>query len=296
MPADRPARLVYNASLAWYSRSECSDHRVAAVPASEGWEVWRHPSAEHGLLPWPAQLKCDLYTTGLDHHWRSSDAVAQLAPGQWQRIVRKAVSEREAARWWRTVDDDQKPLLRTYRILKSPTLQLEAYLRVPHGGWNDRVRLGRCALTRLRCGVNELELHQGRSRRLPVVERRCPLCGDAVETEQHFLLECSEYQPRRLQLFAQLEQLAHTPRSDGAARAAGSAFRVHQLPPSQQLRLLLGCGTPFLRRRNAAAVAHKIVLLGVADMLRQRQTALAELAQLRHTLLASSAPKEPELS
>ena len=70
MPPDSPARLVYDASLVAYSASVSGDHSLptgAALTAADGWQVYYHPPSEPGVTPWPAQIKADLHTLGLQH-------------------------------------------------------------------------------------------------------------------------------------------------------------------------------------------------------------------------------------
>ena len=72
-------------------------------------------------------------------------------------------------------------------------LELQSYLTVPHGGWNDQRLIGRRALTQLRLGSNILRINTGRwakPTKLAVEHRICSWCYEEVETEQHFLLDC----------------------------------------------------------------------------------------------------------
>ena len=186
MPIDSPARQVYDATMELNARTNSGDYQVPAVEPSEGWEVHRPPTREisdHGLNTspgmtlWCTQLKCDLYQLGLSKYWLNPSLIESEFGTHhlWRSKVKKVVGEREQARWWKSAMNSD--LLRTYRILKEPIqLQREFYLTVPHGGWNDRIRIGRCALTRLRCGTNELRIHTGRMERLEVEDRLCPFC------------------------------------------------------------------------------------------------------------------------
>ena len=162
------------------------------------------------MTPWPAQIKADLHTLGLQHEWQRRTAFRSDEIDEWRRIVKQEVTRRENSRWWREVNKSILLQLH-YAVLKSsrpiPRLVLEPYLTVPHGGWNDRVRLGRCALTRLRSGTSELRIHTGRFVGPQRAERICRLCADDVETESHFLLDCSFYSTDRQQLWSSIDAI-----------------------------------------------------------------------------------------
>jgi hypothetical protein len=51
MPADSPARLIYEASAAAHAASDAGDQRVHEVSADEGWSVVYAPSSDKGLVP-----------------------------------------------------------------------------------------------------------------------------------------------------------------------------------------------------------------------------------------------------
>jgi hypothetical protein len=113
-------------------------------------------------------------------------------------MSKTAVWKRHAAHWQRNIST--LPMLRTCRMLKSK-LDAEAYLSVPHGGWNDRTLEGRRILTRLRFGCNELRVNIGRWEARPVAERVCRLCAEGVEDERHFLLHCPFLNEERMRLW-----------------------------------------------------------------------------------------------
>ena len=155
---------------------------------------------------WCEQIKCDLYQLGLEEYWRQPQSIVDIGQSMWREVVKKAIRAKEAARWRREMNE--RPILRTYRtIMRSNRMQLQAYLTIPHGGWNDRIRIGRKVLTRLRCGVNELRIHTGRFDGLEVDQRVCRLCADGIEDERHFLLTCEQYQDGRVQLWQTIDRL-----------------------------------------------------------------------------------------
>ena len=133
------------------------------------------------------------------------------------------------------------------------TLELQYYLTIPHGGWNDRIRVGRRALTQLRLGSNPLRIDTARKDGIPARNRICPMCFDAVETEQHFLLECNTRPAAeaRTQLWDQLDRMVNEAAAKGAAAApaASTLFNVAALSPSAQLTLMTGGGHPAIADR-----------------------------------------------
>ena len=79
----------------------------------------------------------------------------------------------------------RKPRLEAYRKFKS-NLELEEYLDVVQG---QKRRL----IVEMRSGVNQLEDEQGRRKRIPKEQRLCKICGNAIENEEHVLLQCTIY-------------------------------------------------------------------------------------------------------
>ena len=75
--------------------------------------------------------------------------------------------------------------LRSYRTFKS-TFEQEPYLHLP--------RHLRIPLTRLRTSAHQLMIEIGRYHRppIPVEDRLCPTCN-VIEDEEHFMLECTQY-------------------------------------------------------------------------------------------------------
>jgi hypothetical protein len=90
--------------------------------------------------------------------------------------------------------------------------------------------IGRKALTRLRCGTNELCIHTGRFDGTPECDRVCWICGtQSVDDERHFLLVCEEYQVRRRALWDLLNGFVNGTRPTGAAAPAATIFDGHRL-------------------------------------------------------------------
>ena len=88
--------------------------------------------------------------------------------------------------------------LRTYRLIKSNTLEPESYLSVIS---NPTVRQ---AFTKLRISDHKLSIETGRHCKppKPLEDRTCPLCNSqSLEDEIHFLIHCSAYRQLRSTLF-----------------------------------------------------------------------------------------------
>ena len=79
--------------------------------------------------------------------------------------------------------------LRTYEKLKQ-NFCAESYI-------NHLAPRFRSVIAKMRCGVFPLALETGRWRGLPIDNRTCPYCHDAVESEMHFLVERPLYQALR---------------------------------------------------------------------------------------------------
>ncbi len=81
---------------------------------------------------------------------------------------------------------NSKPKLRTYKIYKSELVPEDYVLRLSS-------RYVRSTFAKFRCGVLPINVEVGRYRGVKLENRTCPLCKNGVETEIHFLLECTEY-------------------------------------------------------------------------------------------------------
>ena len=159
MPADSPARRVFEWSMLEYAQSDAADRRIHEVNAEDGWMVTRAPTVKHGLIPWCSQLREDLFQLGLRSAYENPVGALAVGISAWKRTVKSAVLTREQHRWWNRMQ--LRPMLRTYITLKSgpQSMVREWYLTVPHGGWNDQRLAGRRLLTRLRSGNNELRIN-----------------------------------------------------------------------------------------------------------------------------------------
>lgn len=265
MPNDSPARRVFEASTAEFALSDAADRLNASTPLvqpDDGWSiVYASKQQTDSSLPWCAQVQCDVAQLGaaLQEVWRNP-ALLKGKDGwtlaKWRLEVAKAVRQREKHHWWRCVQE--RPSLRTYAELKGSAagLSAEMYLSALHGGWNDLGRVGRRALTRIRCGHHELRCCTGAWDGLDEEDRWCLFCAKAVETERHFLLDCEWRQSERRTLYDAIDAMVTVAR---AADGDGNAFSVQRLTDAERWRLLTGgtvrsIGKEELQRRVTARI------------------------------------------
>ena len=274
MTADSPARLVFEASQAAHAWSLAGDQQLSQAAADEGWEPAYAAPTRYGLVPWCAQLAVDVAQLGafIQQCWRTPELIAQQGLKKWREEVRGAVVQREQHRWWRAVT--ASPMLRTYATLKAgpASLRRELYLTVSHGGWNDQRLAGRRALTRLRCGFNELRINTGRWDRLPIDHRICEVCGDAVETESHFLLDCELIADSRTALYGAIDSMVAVAQARGAR---GNAFSMATLAPAERLCILTGGQHAALKTAKIELRVLSKILAEIAEWVAARKERLA---------------------
>ena len=104
---------------------------------------------------------------------------------------RKAMEKRFSEYWNRSINEDTARLL-FYKSIKNEQ-GFEPYLNIP-------CFESRKSIAKLRCSNHSLHIEQGRHRNTPRENRLCKLCpSKAVETEVHFLTECTffyRYKPK----------------------------------------------------------------------------------------------------
>ena len=106
------------------------------------------------------------------------------------------------------------------------SLAQETYLSV------NVPRKMRSFLSRFRMGVAPLQIEMGRRRdQGDVAARACPVCGAAVEDEQHFLMACPLYDEIRLTFLEETERALQAPAHGRRLRvwrqgADGSRFDI----------------------------------------------------------------------
>jgi len=287
MPADSPARMVYEASAAAFALEGAMEQLTASTPlveANDGWRVvYAAKEQRDSSLPWCAQLLVDFAQLGapLQEVWRNpalltGDDACNLH--QWRLKVAKAVRTREKQHWWRCVQE--RATLRVYAQLKRSAagLRQEAYLTAPHGGWNDLGLVGRKALTRIRCGHHELRCCTGAWDGLDEEDRWCPLCAQAAETEPHFLLDCTIFKEERRRLYTAVDTMVVT-----ASAAAGKpcVFSVTLLSRDEQWRLLTGGSHRSIADSELKPRVHALILAAIAQWTLERKALLTKAEEQR---------------
>ena len=138
--------------------------------------------------------------------------------------------------------------------------------------------MGRQVLTRLRSGTSELRIHTGRFDGLRRAERICRLCADDVETERHFLLDCSFYSAERQQLWSSIDAIvSDSQRRSGDRTASASTFSVSSLSADEQLILMTGGGHAVIAEAKCDRPVMSALLIAVAKWMQQRKQRIDEL-------------------
>ena len=153
---------------------------------------------------------------------------------------------------------------------------------MPHGGWNDRIRLGRVALTQLRLGSNILcTINTGRWDDLLEQERICSCCRAAVETERHFLLDCPSRADARATLWRDLDQKANAVDAASASSVGSSStpFSMAALSAEEQLRLMVCEGHPSIPDGPVARRMMSRILIELGMWMETRRVLHQELTE-----------------
>ena len=92
--------------------------------------------------------------------------------------------------WKNAVGNPDTPKVEFYKTIKKE-FKLDKYLELPN--FRDRQ-----VITKFKCSDHQLEIERGRYTGTPRPERLCKLCThNAVETEEHFLMDCPFYNQLR---------------------------------------------------------------------------------------------------
>jgi hypothetical protein len=131
-------------------------------------------------------------------------------------------------------------------------------------------------------------VHTGRFRGLDLEDRLCFVCASGVEDEQHFLLDCEEYEASRAQLWLDLKRLvSQGHRADVLAdleREMCRSFERASMPASEQLAVLADGEHRWFGPTDLYQRAMHRILIAISDWLRQRE----ELAAARQRCLAEA--------
>jgi hypothetical protein len=265
-----PARMVYDQTRKFYEDNVRESDSVQEYTAAEGAQVPRPRVKTPVSSLWCTQLHRDLYSIGLSRHWTDPTEAASIKTDQWRSLVKTAVCRREFYHLRREIV--LLPKLRTYlTLLTLDKLELQPYLTVPHGGWDDLRLDGRRALTRLRTGTNELRINTGRFEGLDSDDRQCTLCARCIESEQHFLLECHFRRDERDRLWTRLDRMVSEFGSDGAAAAAVPRLGAATLPDSAQMALMTGGGHPSITDRALYRRVMSVIMVEISQWIKRRR-------------------------
>ena len=97
--------------------------------------------------------------------------------------------------WHSSIQNNSK--LSIYSTLKEGYGQ-EKYLSNVH---NFELRR---AITKIRICSHKLNIEAGRYSKIPRDQRFCPFCPNEIEDERHFVMDCSQYDDKRTELFTLL--------------------------------------------------------------------------------------------
>jgi hypothetical protein len=196
---------------------------------------------------------------------------------KWRQQVAKAVRDQEN-HWWRTIQE--RSALRTYSQLKKNAVESHQILSAPHGSWNDLGLMGRLDLTRICCGHHDLHVCTGGWDEIKLKDRWCLLCEAAVETEQHFLMDChcAHFEDERSP--TALGDAISTMLTE--ASAGGSepvAFPMQQLRRDEQWRLLTDGSHASIRDEQLRRRVTARILASIGKCSLKRKEALAAVAE-----------------
>jgi hypothetical protein len=247
---DLPARWVYDESLRLYQDPlylhQAQHFPALAHRAEQPWQVQRAAHSAGVPSLWCAQLHRDLASLGRLDVWNEPARVSRLSAQAWHSLALRLTESREQANWWHhvSVASERLPLVPLLRTPGTRPFNLAASLQVSHGGWSDRIRVGRIALTQLRLGAALLRERTGAWEQVPVASRHCPMCGVGVEDERHFLLHCAYFATQRLAF---------------ARRCAAEAnVRIGDMDDDRRLRTMLGVTPPGCSKDGAATFARML--------------------------------------
>ena len=134
------------------------------------------------LSPWAQSVKSVLDKAGFSFIWLNPMQVAEDV-NHFLKELEQRLTDQFLQQW--KADQLGSRKLRSHRTFKS-TFEQEPYLHLP--------RHLRIPLTRLRTSSHQLMIEIGRYHRppIPVEDRLCPTCN-VIEDEEHFMLECTQY-------------------------------------------------------------------------------------------------------
>lgn len=169
-------RLTTNSNPCWL---RCLEVQCRAVPAVKTlWDDWTERDQQDVFRP-----------------FRTTEVNGRPVEEPWTKIVKVEILRAAEEAWYRRVQSATSVSgrggnkLRTYARFKFAGTQ-EPYLSL------NVPRSIRVFLSLFRMGVCPLQIELGR-RQGSQSDRSCPVCGAAVEDEEHFLMDCPLYDEHR---------------------------------------------------------------------------------------------------
>ena len=129
-------------------------------------------------LKWPSQIESNLSRIGMMEHFINKPNTTHLVVFQRLNDIFHQDTFAEIRK------DSSK--LRTYSLIKTK-IGMEGYIAAhPQINTQDRI-----ALTKFRLSNHDLMIEKGRHFKVAKAKRFCPFCPKTIETELHFLVQCS---------------------------------------------------------------------------------------------------------
>ena len=153
---------------------------------------WDHGLAARGRRSWNRDIKLIFNKCSLGDVF--DDKAAGTVPhGSILSCARETLLRTERARRSETAGPMSR--MRLFRDIWEDSVEPAHYVKNSHLGRRDR-----SLLARLRCGTLPLSIETGRYRQIPRDDRLCSSCNTrSIETEEHFLFECSKFADYRAQ-------------------------------------------------------------------------------------------------
>ena len=106
------------------------------------------------------------------------------------------------------------------------------------------------------------------------------MCAESVETEEHFLLDCTFRENERAALYDAIDTMVTTARAERGDR---NAFSVRLLSRDKQWRLLTGGVVDSIGKEELKQRVIARILVSIAQWMQERKEALARVDRARQT-------------
>ncbi len=180
----------------WFRLCSMSNYRV-----TKRIFLWDYNLSLAGKKNWSSNVKTVLDDCNMDYFYHTPELGNMKMSGVKTVLfdAKKTLYRKHAMAWSTKVAS--LPKLRTYKLIKQK-FGTEEYVRF------NMCRTNRSVIARLRNGTYPLNIELGRYRNIPLESRICPSCDtNDVESEIHFLCDCTAYDQQRLNLFEMIENI-----------------------------------------------------------------------------------------